>query len=100
VRPKGRLDLQECPHFEKRIRPLLVSATKTLILDMEDLDYISSAGLGVIFETRKLISGNKGIFVIVGLKPQIRKVFDILKVLPKESFFATMKDVDEYLKNN
>jgi len=31
------------------------------------------------------------------LKPQIRKIFDILKALPVESVFESMQEVDNYL---
>jgi hypothetical protein len=34
---------------------------------------------------------------MVGAKPQIMKVFEIVKMLPKETIFVSVKEADEYL---
>ena len=47
----GRLDTLTAPELETEISAILPSV-QTLILDMEKLDYISSAGLRVILKTQ------------------------------------------------
>jgi len=97
VTPSGRLDSDTYFLFEEKIKPILVPATSVLIFDMAELDYISSAGLGVIFFAKKFMEEKNSTFIITNLKPQIKKVFDIVKVLPKTPLFRTMEEVDSYL---
>ena len=47
----GRLDTVTAPELEKEISALLGSIDE-LILDMEKLEYVSSAGLRVILKTQ------------------------------------------------
>lgn len=55
----GRLDTVTAPELEKEISALLGSIDE-LILDMEKLEYVSSAGLRVILKTQKALEGKKG----------------------------------------
>ena len=94
---KGHLDVESSSCLEEKISPLLVPSTKTMIFDMTDLSYISSTGLAIIFNARKIIEANKGALVLTNLQPQIKKVFDIIKALPEENIFGNMEEVDNYL---
>ena len=35
--------------------------------------------------------------LILNLKPQIKKVFEIIKALPSEKIFSTIEELDNYL---
>jgi len=97
IKPKGRLDTNTYLEFEKHVAPYLNGGTKVLVLDMAELDYLSSAGLRAIFKTQKNIVANAGIFLMTRLQPQIARVFEIVKALPKEQVFASIEEVDAYL---
>jgi len=97
ITPRGRIDSDTYMIFEEKVRPLLKPQTNVIIMDMKDMDYISSAGLGVIFYAKKFIEDNKGTFVILNMKPQIKKVFEIVKVLPNMPIFKSIDEVDNYL---
>ena len=99
VKANGHIDTDTYLQFEEKIKPMLNASTKALILDMTDVSYISSAGLTVIFNAKKVIEENKGNFIVTNLQPQIKKVFDIVRALPKESVFVSMEEVDSYLDN-
>ena len=73
------------------------SATRVLILDMSDLDYISSAGVRVVFKAKKGLKSSGGELMMVNLKPHIRKVFEIINALPSISVFKDIKEADAYL---
>ncbi|MGD8685702.1 MAG: STAS domain-containing protein, partial [Syntrophobacterales bacterium] len=49
----GRLDSNTSPEFEKKIFEVIEDGTKSLIVDFESLDYISSAGLRVLLKATK-----------------------------------------------
>jgi anti-anti-sigma factor len=97
VIPKGRLDTNTYLEFEKKVEPYLNGGTKVLVLDMAELEYLSSAGLRAIFKTQKNILAHKGIFLMTRLQPQIERVFEIVKALPKEQVFTSLEEVDAYL---
>jgi anti-anti-sigma factor len=95
--PDGRLDAATTPAFEEKINPLLVPPVKNVILNLEKLAYLSSAGIRVIFKIRKTLAANGKSFVITNVQPQIRKVFEIINALPETPIFTSIEEVDRYL---
>lgn len=71
----GRLDTATAPELETEIAALL-PAENALTLDMEKLEYISSAGLRVILKTQKALSG-KGGLKLTHVPASVKEVFDI-----------------------
>lgn len=65
------------------------------VLDMKDLDYISSAGLRVIFKAAKQAKADGRRLATANRKPHIDKVFEILKALPDMAVFANDDELDE-----
>ncbi|MFH1593529.1 MAG: STAS domain-containing protein [Candidatus Omnitrophota bacterium] len=97
IKAEGRLDTDTYTSFEEKIKPLMALPTKTLIFDMSALVYISSSGLGVIFNTKKSLEEINGSLIITNLQPQIRKVFEIIDALTKVNVFDSMREVESYL---
>ena len=71
----GRLDTLTAPELETEISAILPSV-QTLILDMEKLDYISSAGLRVILKTQKALEKKAGL-KLTHVSNEVKEVFDI-----------------------
>lgn len=97
VKLAGELDSDTYMMFQDKLRPFLVESTEVLIFDMSGLTYISSMGLAEIFKVRKKLEAYKGNVVMSNLRPQIKKVFDIVKALPSEKVFESREEVDKYL---
>ncbi len=97
VIPRDSINTETVLDFQAKISPLLVKSTKNILLNLEDVDYISSAGIGALFSIKKFLRANGGDLLFCNLKPQIVKLFEIVKALPKESIFDNMDQVDEYL---
>ena len=97
VKPEGRVDSNTSSVLEERLAPLLIPSTKSLLFDMSELDYLSSAGIRVIFKAKKTMTENNGSFGMINLKPQIKKVFDIIGALPQISVFQNIEEADAYL---
>ncbi len=72
---QGRLDTLTAPDFEAEINTSLDQAQK-LIIDMEKLDYISSAGLRVLLTAHKNMADKDGMKI---LHPNeiVREVFEV-----------------------
>ena len=58
---------------------------------------ISSAGLRVIFKTLKRVKKHGGKVSVSRMSEGVRKVFEIVKVLPDLEVFASEEEMDEYL---
>ena len=93
----GSLDTDTAPQLEARIDESIDSSVTTLILDMKDLEFLSSAGLGVIFMTMKELNSRQGKIILINLQPQVQRVFDIIKALDGMSIFKDREEMDAYL---
>lgn len=94
----GALNTDTAPAFERRLMAVLEEDHQLTVLDMKDLDYISSAGLRVIFKAAKQARGAGKRMAAANRKPHIDKVFEILKALPDMAVFANDQELDDYLK--
>ena len=94
----GRLDGTTARQLENALRPALSNKdTKSIVLRMGNLDFISSAGIRVLIETQNVVSARGGSVLLVDLQPQILKVMEIIKALPGISVFRNAEEMDEYL---
>jgi anti-anti-sigma factor len=93
----GGLNTDTAPDFEKRLLAVLDGGHQLTVLDMKDLDYISSAGLRVIFKAAKQTRAAGRRMAAANRKPHIDKVFEILKALPDMTVFADEQELDDYL---
>ena len=72
---EGRLDTLTAPELEAEISAMFPTV-QTLTLDMEKLDYISSAGLRVILKTQKALEKKSG-RTLTHVSDEVKEVFDI-----------------------
>lgn len=93
----GSLDSNTAPELQQSIDKEINDSVSATIIDYEGLDFLSSAGLRVIFKTKKIMDGNGGKFLMVNLQPQIKKVFEIIRALDGMNVFKNQYEMDEYL---
>ena len=93
----GGLNTDTAPDFEKRLQQVIDDGYELTVLDMKELDYISSAGLRVIFKAAKQTAAGGRRLAAANRKPHIDKVFEILKALPDMTVFASDQELDDYL---
>lgn len=71
----GRMDTSTAPQFEAELKSSL-DGVKKLVLDFENLEYVSSAGLRVILTAQKIMN-KQGEMVIQNVSEVISEVFEI-----------------------
>ena len=71
----GRLDTVTAPQLEAELEKILLDSD-ALVLDMANLEYISSAGLRVILKAQKAMN-TKGTMKLIHVGESIMEVFDI-----------------------
>lgn len=91
---KGRLDSNTSNNFEERLLNLIQGGENKIILDFENLEYISSAGLRVLLKAARELKGGEGKLILCSLKDYIREVFDLSGFV---SFLPIYDTMDECL---
>ena len=71
----GRMDTSTAPQFEAEIKSSLDGISK-LVLDFENLEYVSSAGLRVILAAQKIMN-KQGEMIIKNVSEVVYEVFEI-----------------------
>ena len=93
----GALNTDTAADFESRLDDVIDRQMSLTVIDMKELDYISSAGLRVIFKAAKRVKEQGNRLAAANRKPHIDKVFEILKALPDMAVFANDEEMDDYL---
>src|SRR6185295_6190315 len=93
----GSLDANTYTQLKAAVDAVLKLPVNLVIFNLEKLDYVSSAGVGVVLGAEKALKAKGGKALLVNLKPPIKKVFDIVKALPKQQLFSSIQELDAYL---
>ncbi|MBL8520286.1 MAG: STAS domain-containing protein [Betaproteobacteria bacterium] len=84
----GRLDQMTCETFRSALGPHLANALAAgqgIVLDLAQLDYVSSAGLRCFMLAAKEAKARAGKIVVADLQPMVAEIFQISRfdlVLP------------------
>ena len=84
-RISGRIDTSTSPSVEAAIKAKLAEGSARILLDMQEVTYVSSAGLRVVLLVAKQAKASNGSLALFGLQPSVREVFDISgfgKIIP------------------
>ncbi|HEY9571873.1 MAG TPA: STAS domain-containing protein [Pusillimonas sp.] len=88
VSPVGQINSANAADVESGLLAWVDQGERLCILDLGQLDYISSAGLRVVLMLAKRLKQNSGQLVLCSLQPQVHEVFDI------SGFLAILTVVD------
>jgi anti-anti-sigma factor len=73
----GRMDALTTSDVERTLMSLLDEGEVKLLIDLDRLDYISSAGLRTLLSTAKRMKERSGIMAFANLKGHAKEVFEI-----------------------
>jgi anti-anti-sigma factor len=79
---KGELDLSQAAEMRAAIDPLVADTGKKLVLNLKDLHYIDSTGIGVIVSLLKARDVLNAPFHVEAIPPKIQRLFDITGLTP------------------
>ena len=78
----GRVDAVTAPDLEKAVLDALPGSSSGCVLDLADVDYMSSAGLRVLVIGAKTATATKGVFSLAALQLSVKKVIDMVGFTP------------------
>jgi len=91
IRVIGDLDAHTFEKMESEINKLIKSSIFKLIVDMEKVEYISSAGAGVFIGAIGTSQENSGNIVFLRPSPCVREVFELLGLAQIFRFYDTLE---------
>ena len=92
---KGYLDAHTAPELENEFNKLLEKEQFKVVVNFSELNYISSAGLGVFMAYVETMRGKKGDIKFSNLKEEVYNIFDLLGFPVLYEFY---KDEEEAIK--
>jgi anti-anti-sigma factor len=119
---KGRVDSLSAPEIQRRLDDLILAGKRTLVANLQDINYVSSAGLRVFLLAQKQLKRVNGEIILFGLSENVARVFasggllDLFRVVQTEGeilsamdtgasdYSTSSKDVDrvsfQYIERN
>ncbi|GMK44071.1 anti-sigma factor antagonist [Paenibacillus glycanilyticus] len=73
----GELDLSVVTQLRAALEPLMERTDRGLVLNLRDLKYIDSTGIGIIVSVLKYRDGINAPFSVKDIPPSIQRLFDL-----------------------
>ncbi len=93
---RGPITIETAPLFERAMRN---EQAETMILDLTDVPYIDSVGLGSLVATYVSHQKTGRCLVLTGMKPRVSNIMEITKVKDYFVTFGTTWEAVEALAN-
>lgn len=77
VQVRGRLDSATSPMLGERLTAMLGAAKARVMVDFNQIEYISSAGFRVLLQAAKRADQNAAKLVLCGVSGKVRQLFDL-----------------------
>ena len=74
VAVEGRLDTLTAPDLESQLLPAL-KGIESLVIDLVDLNYISSAGIRVLLQAAQTMDAQNGEIKVINANSDVRSIF-------------------------
>ena len=89
-----RLDAHNSGELRDRILEILDTSGPQVVVDLAAVNFIDSSGLGALLSGYKNASLRSGSFVLAGLQPRVRSMFELTRL---HKVFEIFSSVDEAL---
>ncbi|MCR6105352.1 STAS domain-containing protein [Salipaludibacillus agaradhaerens] len=73
----GEVDVYTATKLKEAITPLAEQADKDLIVDLSEVNYIDSTGLGIFIGTLKAAEKSDTLLRLTGLNDRVKRLFEI-----------------------
>lgn len=91
---EGEIDLHEAPQIKEKFQPMLAAKEPRIVVDLANVSYIDSSGLALFIEVMQRASEYGGKFLLCGLRPSVRAIFEIARL---DQVFRIFGDREEAL---
>ena len=92
IKAAGRVDTYTAPQLEDTFNGLIEDGRYNLVFDMEEVDFLSSKGVGVLLETLKSARKNRGNLALVKVNARIKESFEYINIHNMFDFYEDLTD--------
>ncbi len=85
-----RLDAHNSDNLKSEMNRLFETGVKDIIIDLKDVRFIDSSGLGVLVSGYKNSSSKKGSLKLAGLQTQVKSMFELTRLHRVFDIFQTV----------
>ena len=96
ISAKGFIDTTTAPELEKKLEEQLALNKYKIIVDLENIDYVSSAGWGVFVSEIREIRENNGDLILVNMSPDVYDVYELMEFSSILKSFDSLDDAIAY----
>lgn len=97
---KGFLDAHTAPSLESTFQNLIDKNKYAIVVNFQDLAYISSAGLGVFMAFIEKVRENNGDIKLSSMSEKVYNIFDLLGFPLLYDIFKTEEEAVQKFKEN
>lgn len=97
---KGSIDSDTSMHLQEELKKVETAGARSVNLNCGGVDYISSAGMGVLINVMKALKERQALFILFGLQPQVRKVLDVMRLTAIFEVLNSQLEVEHYLQDH
>jgi anti-sigma B factor antagonist len=80
LRVQGDIDLSNVQELEEAFQALFDTGIYRIVVDLERVTFIASAGFGCLLGARNVVLKHDGDLVFAGARSQVREIFDMLGI--------------------
>ena len=92
LQPVGRLDINQARDFEVATNALLKGRKFNVIVDMSDVEYISSSYIRVLLSLKKYVYNDDGEFRVCNPNAFCRKIIELVQLDKLVEIYPTVQD--------
>ena len=92
---QGDVDLHHSPDLHARLVEIAAQRPRRLLLDLTEVPYMDSSGVGTLVEVFRRVTAYKGKLVLFGLSSRVRSVFEITKL---DRFFTICESENQAIE--
>ena len=86
----GEIDVFQSPKLREHMRALIEDGRHQIVLDLNDVEFLDSTGLGVVVGIYHRLRTVGGSLVLVGANERVRRVFHITKLTSIFTLYPTL----------
>jgi anti-anti-sigma factor len=89
---RGRIGEMEAGQLQRDLVNLVEQGALKLVVDLSDVPYLTSTGLGALMVAHKRVRPNGGYVRVAGPNPLVRQILEITKLTKLFGGYATVEE--------
>ncbi len=95
----GFIDTTNAPMLEQSIENVMKESKFKIAINLENVEFISSAGWGVFVSEIREIREHNGDLVLVNMMPDVYDVYELMEFSSILRSFDSVEESEDYFKN-